>query len=80
MSNLNQKLSTIPSQKNNILDFKEQRPGWVNEFNVTPGPGTYRQFSDFGFMDFKDKFRPGHSFNPSLTMDASASKISRKLS
>lgn len=32
-----------------------QRPELANEKTKTPGPGTYRPPSDFGYLDFKPK-------------------------
>jgi hypothetical protein len=46
-----------------------QRPELGNIKNHTPGPGTYRPPSDFGYLDFKPKaeyIRVGLKTNRSL--------------
>jgi hypothetical protein len=65
-----QLISTVRSPKQNVLDTLEQRPEWTNKFNIAPGPGAYRGYSDFGYMDFKHK--------PSVYLRSNEQKLPEK--
>lgn len=51
ISTLTQTCGQFPNARVYSLKTNEKRPDWVNRFK-TPGPGSYRQPSDFGYKEF----------------------------
>ena len=68
-----QSCSNYPSTLIKNFRTTEKRPEWHGRFK-TPGPGTYRPPSDFGYLDMQSRINQfeqsqmsGFEFNQSLT-------------
>jgi len=68
MAKISPMLSTLRAARRTPLRFGEQRPNWANKLDNGPGPGAYRQFSGFGYMDFKHR--------PSVLVQSERPKLS----
>ena len=51
-----QSVSNYPSTHIKNLGTTEKRPEWYARFK-TPGPGTYRPPSDFGYLDLQSRMK-----------------------